>query len=618
MGAHKFISWTPFKKRYDKILVGLILTYLLVFVGVQLYLYPNTLPPLIIIKPTGTLAIIMLFFILSIGPLSRLDKRFLPVLYNRRHLGVSMFIVSLVHGGLSLIFFHGFGNVNPIESLFTSNTNYFSLKGFPFMVAGFFALIYLLFMAITSHDYWNNKLTAQYWKAVHMGVYIVFGLIMLHVFSGLLQGNTSPITDVVFISGFATVIVLHVLAMLKVRKQKSDEAQLVEDGYLLVGALSKMPDMKAKIVCGDGRSIAVFREGNNLHAIDNYCQHQGGPLGEGKIIDGCVTCPWHGYQYIAKDGKSPPPFEEKVNTYNLKISGDQLFVSSSPNPLDGVSDIENQNINLSEDAEFFVGYRPEMPKGIAEFLKKVVTGLSFLVIGLAVLMPHALEPMNDSKFNFAERVVKKGIVSTSPVPMLTVEEEGVLVDYLLVSAGKFTAMKTIIEIEDVQGIKLDGREVEISATEISYDNKSLLELTEGLESIVNIGDSKDVSPSILEGSTVDLKGEIVDPKCFFGSMNPATGKLHKSCAIRCLLGGIPAMLAAESDGETTYYIILGGQGQSINEQLIDIVSEDISLSGRVAKINNWNYLYLDDPKEIKRLSYRNILNNKKDVLCGSM
>ncbi len=150
MGAHKFISWTPFKKRYDKILVGLILTYLLVFVGVQLYLYPNTLPPLIIIKSTGTLAIIMLFFILSIGPLSRLDKRFLPVLYNRRHLGVSMFIVSLVHGGLSLIFFHGFGNVNPIESLFTSNTNYFSLKGFPFMVAGFFALVYLLIMAITS------------------------------------------------------------------------------------------------------------------------------------------------------------------------------------------------------------------------------------------------------------------------------------------------------------------------------------------------------------------------------------------------------------------------------------------------------------------------------------
>ena len=618
MGGHKFISWTPFKKKYDKILVGLILTYLAVFVGVQLFLYPNSLPPLIIIKSTGTLAIIMLFFILCIGPLSRLDKRFLPVLYNRRHLGVSMFIVSLIHGVLSLIFFHGLGNVNPIESLFTSNTNYFSLTGFPFMVAGFFALIYLMIMAVTSHDYWNNKLTARYWKAVHMGVYVVFGLIMLHVFSGLLQGDTSMVSDVIFIGGFATVIILHVLAMLKVNKQKSDEAGLVEDGYLLVGALREMPDTKAKIVCGDGRSIAVFREGNNLHAIDNYCQHQGGPLGEGKIIDGCVTCPWHGYQYIAKDGKSPPPFEEKVNTYNLKISGDQLYVSAIPNYLDGVSDIESENVSLSEDAEFFVGYRADMPVGIAKYLKKLVVGLSFLIIGLAVVMPHALEPMKDSKFNFAERVVKKGVISTSPVPMLSVLEDGKWVDYLLVSAGKFTAMKTIKEIEDSRGVKLQGREIELSATEISYDNKSLLELTDGLESVVSLGETKTLNPDMREGGSVDLKGEIVDPKCFFGVMNPARGKLHKSCAIRCLLGGIPAVLSAEKDGVETYYIVLGYKGQSINEELIDIVGEDISLSGQVTIINNWNYLYLSDAKDIKRLSFRNILNNENDILCGSM
>ena len=101
-------------------------------------------------------------------------------------------------------------------------------------------------------------------------------------------------------------------------------------------------------------------------------------------------------------------------------------------------------------------------------------------------------------------------------------------------------------------------------------------------------------------------------------MNPAKGKLHKSCAIRCLLGGIPAVLAAQKDDQEMYYILLGDEGQSINKHLIDIVGEDIGLTGRVVRINNWNYLYLDDPNEIQRLSYRNILSNERDVLCGSM
>ena len=39
----------------------------------------------------------MLTMILSIGPLTRLDRRFLPLLYNRRHFGVLTFFVVLLH-----------------------------------------------------------------------------------------------------------------------------------------------------------------------------------------------------------------------------------------------------------------------------------------------------------------------------------------------------------------------------------------------------------------------------------------------------------------------------------------------------------------------------------------
>ena len=62
------------------------------------------------------------------------------------------------------------------------------------------------------------------------------------------------------------------------------------------------------------------------------CAHQGGPLGEGRIVDGCITCPWHGYQYKPDDGRSPAPFTEKVPTYRLKLDGDRVLLHTAALP----------------------------------------------------------------------------------------------------------------------------------------------------------------------------------------------------------------------------------------------------------------------------------------------
>ena len=77
--------------------------------------------------------------------------------------------------------------------------------------------------------------------------------------------------------------------------------------------------------------MAIFKYDGKLSAVNNVCRHQGGPLGEGKVIDGCITCPWHGYQYLPGNGQSPPPFTEKVETYQLKLEGDQILLDPKPN-----------------------------------------------------------------------------------------------------------------------------------------------------------------------------------------------------------------------------------------------------------------------------------------------
>ena len=81
-----------------------------------------------------------------------------------------------------------------------------------------------------------------------------------------------------------------------------------------------------------GERIAVFREGAKIYAVANACRHQGGPLGEGRILDGCIVCPWHGFQYRPEDGCSPPPFTEKIPTYRTRITGGRVFVEPVPQP----------------------------------------------------------------------------------------------------------------------------------------------------------------------------------------------------------------------------------------------------------------------------------------------
>jgi nitrite reductase/ring-hydroxylating ferredoxin subunit len=82
----------------------------------------------------------------------------------------------------------------------------------------------------------------------------------------------------------------------------------------------------------NGQKIAVFRYENKINAVHNLCKHQHGPLSEGKIIDGCITCPWHGYQYLPHNGQSPAPFSEKVATYQVKIDGEMVLVDPIARP----------------------------------------------------------------------------------------------------------------------------------------------------------------------------------------------------------------------------------------------------------------------------------------------
>src|SRR5437899_202314 len=145
------ISWNRQKKIYDVTLVSLVALYLAVFVGIGAWRFPTATAETLLIRGLGTAAFLMLHVVLAIGPLARLDRRFLPLLYNRRHLGVTTFLLGLAHGGFALFQFHALGNVNPLISLFISNPRYGSVASFPFQALGFSGLIILFLIAATNN-----------------------------------------------------------------------------------------------------------------------------------------------------------------------------------------------------------------------------------------------------------------------------------------------------------------------------------------------------------------------------------------------------------------------------------------------------------------------------------
>src|ERR1043166_1697610 len=114
--SHQYVAvgWNRQKRVYDLVLLAGILSYLGIFIALGNSLFPFATAETLIIRAAGSAAFLLLHIVLCIGPLCRLDSRFLPLLYNRRHLGVTTFILGLAHGVFAVIQFHSLGGVNPL------------------------------------------------------------------------------------------------------------------------------------------------------------------------------------------------------------------------------------------------------------------------------------------------------------------------------------------------------------------------------------------------------------------------------------------------------------------------------------------------------------------------
>lgn len=96
-------------------------------------------------------------------------------------------------------------------------------------------------------------------------------------------------------------------------------------------AVAKLGDLKTdggRCVEVKGRLIALFRQGDEVFALDDCCPHAGAPLSEGWVDAGVVTCPWHAWRFRITDGiwADAPKSGSKVRTYPVAVQNEEVFL----------------------------------------------------------------------------------------------------------------------------------------------------------------------------------------------------------------------------------------------------------------------------------------------------
>jgi DMSO/TMAO reductase YedYZ heme-binding membrane subunit/nitrite reductase/ring-hydroxylating ferredoxin subunit len=330
--SHRFlpVSWTRAKMIYDAVLLAGVAAYLGAYMTLAPMLGATPLDGQSLrMRAFGSCAFLLLTLALAIGPLARLDPRFLPLLYNRRHLGVVTCLVALAHASEVLGWYFAFSPTPAPVALLTTEPG-----ARAFIPFGILALGILILLAATSHDFWLAFLGPALWKGLHLLIYLAYAAVVAHLAFGRLQDPGVLPLALLLALAVAGLLGLHLAAGLReARADARTTPAALESPWVIAGRPEAIPEGRALVVRPPGgEKVAIFKHEGRLSAVSHLCAHQHGPLGEGQVLDGCITCPWHGYQYRLEDGCSPPPFNERIATYHLRLVGGLVWLDPRPNP----------------------------------------------------------------------------------------------------------------------------------------------------------------------------------------------------------------------------------------------------------------------------------------------
>jgi chlorite dismutase/nitrite reductase/ring-hydroxylating ferredoxin subunit len=104
------------------------------------------------------------------------------------------------------------------------------------------------------------------------------------------------------------------------------------DGWSRAVDVADLPEGARRLVYAGGEQVLLLNAGGVVHALEARCPHGNGPLIEGEVADGVLTCPWHGSQFdlargceIVRGPAARPP-----RTWAVKVDSGGIYITPAP------------------------------------------------------------------------------------------------------------------------------------------------------------------------------------------------------------------------------------------------------------------------------------------------
>ena len=249
---------------------------------------------------------------------------------------------------------------------------------------------------------------------------------------------------------------------------------------------------------------------------------------------------------------------------------------------------------MKNNEEFFVSYiEGSLGANTKRTLMIFILAAMLIVVGTALVFGLSQSQFKNSSFELSSVTKITGIYHENPYGMLRVSlAENTHKNVLLVGFGKFDAHEYFRELTSEVG-DLNGKKISIQGNLIYYSGKTLIQITDE-KNVSLVTDTTFIIPQNEVIREMTLQGEVIDPKCYFGVMKPGRGKIHRSCAIRCISGGIPPVFATSDDNNLAQYFLMADtEGKPINKDILPFVGKPAKIVGVVEKNEDWYTLKID-------------------------
>ncbi|MDX2116427.1 MAG: hypothetical protein SFZ24_12525 [Planctomycetota bacterium] len=231
--------------------------------------------------------------------------------------------------------------------------------------------------------------------------------------------------------------------------------------------------------------------------------------------------------------------------------------------------------------DFYVGYLA-LPRSHARFIRILVPIALWSMVALAALVTLTQRPAGAGLWDLSQLRTWEGVLRARPYPMLEIEQDGARRTILLVEQGKHGVRPT--------AANLDGSRVRVMGWLLERDSRQMIELAPEPESLVALSPaapgSTRTAPPVPAAAPIELRGEILDFKCYLGAMKPGSGRAHRACAILCVRGGVPPMLVVRTPAGPQFHLLMDDAGGPAPPDILSMIGVPVTVTGRPALIGD--------------------------------